>query len=133
LDRDYAVGGLAEPAAILPLHAGGFLPGLGMAGVVDDADGLGVLMIACDDLLNAITSARMIPDIAVEILLERARSDVVEKRDRLDALALQIAELPAHVMLQMLPRLRPPEAVIELAQKLGQGRFERQDLVDRHP
>jgi hypothetical protein len=104
-----------------------------MAGVVNDADGLGVLMVACDDLLNAITGARMIPDIAVEILLERARSDVVEKRDRLDALALQIAELPTHVVLQMLPRLRPPETVIELAQKLGQGRLERQDLIGCHP
>jgi hypothetical protein len=49
-----------------------------MAGVVDDADGLGILMIARDDLLKAITGASVIPDVAVEILLERARRDVVE-------------------------------------------------------
>ena len=79
LDRDDAVGGLAESAAILPLDARGLLAGLGMAGVVDDADGLGILMIACDDLLNAVAAARMIPDIAVEKLLERARGDVVEQ------------------------------------------------------
>src|SRR5262249_16913831 len=77
LDGDGAVGCLAQPAAILPLHAGGFLAGLGMARVVDDADGFGVLMIAGNDLLHAIPGAWMIPDIAVEILLQRARSDVV--------------------------------------------------------
>src|SRR5437763_492897 len=52
LDGDHAIGGLAEPTAILPLHAGGFLAGLGMAGVVNDADSFGILMIARDDLLN---------------------------------------------------------------------------------
>ena len=52
LDRDHAVGRLAEPAAILPLHAGGHLAGFSMAGVIDDADGLGILMIAGDDLLQ---------------------------------------------------------------------------------
>jgi hypothetical protein len=90
-------------------------------------------VIACDDLLNPIAGAWMIPDIGVEILLKRTWSDVVERGDRLDTLALQIAELPAHVMLEVLPRLRPPETVVELAQKLGQGRFERQDLIGRHP
>jgi hypothetical protein len=45
-------------------------------------------VIAGHDLLNAIAGPRMIPDIAVEILLERARSEVVEQRDRLDTLAL---------------------------------------------
>ena len=49
-----------------------------MAGIVDDADGLGILMVARDDLLDAIADPWMIPDIAVEKLLERARSDVVE-------------------------------------------------------
>src|SRR5262245_35647236 len=49
LDRDDTVGGLAEPAAILPLHAGSHLAGFGMAGVVEDAEGLGILMIAGDE------------------------------------------------------------------------------------
>src|SRR5262245_39679085 len=133
LDGDNAVGGFAEPAAILPLHARRFLAGLGMTGVVNDADGLGVVMITGDDLLKAIAGACLIPDIAVEILLERARRNVVEERDRLDALALQIAELPTHVMLEMLPRLGSAEAGVELAEKFDQGRFERQDLIERHP
>jgi hypothetical protein len=46
-----------------------------MGRVVDDADGLGVLVIACHDLLNAIARVWMVPDIAVEKLLQGARSD----------------------------------------------------------
>src|SRR5205807_4196798 len=41
VDRDDAVGGLTEPAAILPWYAGGHLAGFRMAGVVDAAAGLG--------------------------------------------------------------------------------------------
>src|SRR5260370_37887409 len=61
VDGDDAVGPLAEPAAVLPLRAGGLRARFGMAGVVDDADGLGILMVACDDVLQAIASTRMIP------------------------------------------------------------------------
>ena len=104
-----------------------------MAGVVDDADGLGILMIACDDLLKALAGPRMIPDITVEKLLERAWSDVVEQRHGLDALALQIAELPAHVMAEMFARLGASEAVVELIQELGQSWCERKNLIGSHP
>src|SRR4029453_19249764 len=121
LNCDDAVGGLTEPATILPLPAGGLLAGFGMAGVVDDADGLGILVIARDDLLEAITGSGMIPDIAVEELLERTRSEVVEQCDRLDALALQVAELSPHIVPEMLPGFGAPEAVSELVQEFGQG------------
>src|SRR5437016_2121660 len=133
VDGDDAISGLAEPAAILPLHARGFLAGLGMARVVDDADGLGIFVIARDDFLDVIAGARMIPYVGVEILLKRARRDVVERRDRLDTLALEIAELAAHVMPKMFARLRSPKTVGEFAQELGERRFERQDLIDGHP
>src|SRR5262249_52101526 len=122
-----------ESAAILPLHAGGHLAGFGMAGVVKDADGLGILMIAGDELLHTIAGARMIPDIAIEKFLERTGGHVVEQSDRLDALALQIAELPANVMAEMFARLGSSEAVGKLVQKLGQGRCERKNLISRHP
>src|SRR5713101_7931061 len=98
-----------------------------MAGVVDDADGLGIFMIAGDDLLHAVAGARMVPDIARQKLLQRAWGDVVEQRDGFDALALQITELPAHVVTEMLARLESSEAVSKLAQELGQGRPERQN------
>src|SRR6266851_911792 len=104
-----------------------------MAGVVDDADGLGILMIACDDLLNAVAGARVIPGIAGQELLQRAWGDVVEQRDGLDALALQITELPAHVIVEMLARLASSEAVGELAQELRQGWCERKNLLASHP
>ncbi len=90
-----------------------------MAGVINDADGLGILMIACDDLLKALAGAGMIPDIAIEKLLKCARGYVVEQRDGLDALALETAELPAHVMAEMFARLGSSEAVGELVQELG--------------
>ena len=93
-----------------------------MAGIVDDADGLGILMIACDDLLHAIAGARMIPDIATEKLLERTWGDVVEKRDGLDAFALQIAELPAHVMAEMFARLAASETVGERSEERRVGK-----------
>src|ERR1700733_2672565 len=133
LHRDHAVGGLAEPAAILPLHAGRFLAGLGMTGVVDDADGLGILVIACDDLLDTIAGAPMVPDIAVEIFLESTWRDVVKQRDRLDTLALEVAELPAHIMAKVFAWFGSSETVGEFAQKLGQRWFERQNLIDGHP
>ena len=104
-----------------------------MSGVVNDADGFGILMIARYDLLDPIAGAGMIPDIATEKLLKRARGNVVEQRDGLDALALETAELPAHVMAEMFTRLGSSEAVGELVQVLGQGWSETKNLIGRHP
>ena len=133
MNGDDAVGGLAESAAILALHTGRLRAGFRMAGVVDDADAFGIGMIACDDLLDAIAGAVMIPDIGVEKLLERARRQVVEQRNWLDALALEVAELPAHVMTEMIARFGPPETIGELADKLGKRRPKRENLIFRHP
>src|SRR2546428_10225544 len=104
-----------------------------MAGVVDDADGLGVLMIAGDDLLNAVAGARMIPDIAAKQLLQRAWRDIVEQRNRLNAFALQAAELPTYVMPQMLAWFGASETVGKLVQEFGQGGTERKQLIGIHP
>src|ERR1700730_6754909 len=104
-----------------------------MPGVVNDADGFGIFMIACDDLLDAIAGTGMIPDIAIEKLLERARGDVVEQGDGLDTLAFQIAELSTHVMTEMFTRLGSSEAIGELGNKLSQGRRERKNLIGSHP
>jgi hypothetical protein len=70
-------------------------------------------------LLDAIAGTRMIPDITVEEFLERARGDVVEQRDGLDTLALEIAQLAAHVMVEMFARLGSSEAIRELGQELA--------------
>ena len=68
-------------------------------------------VIACHSVLQPIAGTGMIPDIGMEKLLEGARGEVVKQCYRFDALALQIAELPAHVMVEMFARLRSPEAV----------------------
>ena len=133
LHGDDAVGGFPETAAILPLDAGCLLAGLGMAGIVDDADGFGIFMIAGYDLLHALTGAGMVPDIGVEELLQSARRDVIELRDRFDAFALKIAELATNVPAKMFARLGSSEAIVELIQKIGQGRFEGEDLFAGHP
>ena len=83
--------------------------------------------------MDAIASARVVPNVGVEKLLECARRDVVERGDRFNTLALQIAELSAHIMAKVFAWLRPTEAVSELAQKLEQRWFDRQDLIDGHP
>jgi hypothetical protein len=57
--------------------------------------------------LQAIAGPAMNPDIAAEELLERAWRNVIEQGDRFHAFALQIAELPAHVVFEMLPRFEP--------------------------
>jgi hypothetical protein len=46
---------------------------------------------------------------------------------------LQIAELPAHVMAEMIARLGSSEAVGELVQVLGEGWCERKNLIGGHP
>ena len=61
MDADDAVIDFAGVAAPLPLNAGGFLAGFGMARIVNDADGLGVGVIARDDLLTAIAESERGP------------------------------------------------------------------------
>jgi hypothetical protein len=104
-----------------------------MAGVVEDADGLGIFMIPGDEVLQALPSARVLPDIRIEKLLQSARGDVVEQGHRLNALALQMAELPADVMQEMSAWLGPPEAVGEFVQEFSEGGAERKNLIDGHP
>jgi hypothetical protein len=72
-------------------------------------------MINCGDLLNEVVGARMTPESAVEKLLEREWDDVIEQRDGLGAVALQIAELSAHGI--AFAQLGPAEAVEGRASK----------------
>ena len=90
-------------------------------------------MITGDDLLDTDAGAGMILDITVEKLLEGAWSDVVEQSDRFHALALQIAELPAHILAEMFARLGSSETIRELVQVLGEGGSQRKDLIGSHP
>jgi hypothetical protein len=54
VDRDDAVLGLADRTAPLPLHAGGLVPLLDVAGLVEDRDGVGAGVLVADDLLEPV-------------------------------------------------------------------------------
>jgi len=116
--RDDAVVDLAGVAAPLALDAGGFLTGLGMSGIVDDADGLGIGMIAPDDVLDAIAGVAIVPRGPIEELLECAAWRAVIVRDGLNALARQIGKLAFDITGEMATRLGASKAAIKLA-KVG--------------
>jgi hypothetical protein len=90
-------------------------------------------MVAGHELLEALAEPVAVPDIGAQELLQGARRDRIELGDRLGALARQIAELPADVVRQMLPRLRAAERVRELLDLGGQRRTQGADLFVGHP
>ena len=104
-----------------------------MAGIVDDADGLRIGMIADNELLHTITHQTAIPGRPVEELLQSATRRVREVRDRLNAFARQIGKLPFDIAGEMPARLGACEAVVKLAQEIGQLWPQRKDLVGGHP
>lgn len=133
VNADDTIVDFAGVAAPLSLHAGGFFAGLGVTGIVDDADGLGIVMIANDDLLHAITNAAAIPGRPIEELLEGTAWCAVEIRDGLNALAFQVGELPFDIAGKMAPRLRASEAVIKLAEEVSQLWPKGKNLSGCHP
>ncbi len=120
VDTDDAVIDLARVATPLPLDTGGLVAGFGMSRIVDDADGLGIGVIAHDNVLNLIDELAVIPGGPIEKLLQRPAWRAVEVRDGLNALAFQVGELSADIAGEMATRLGAPEAAIELAQEIGQ-------------
>lgn len=133
VDADDAVIDLAGVAAPLALNASGLLTGLGMSGIVDDANGLRVGMIAPHDVLHAIANVDAVPGGPIEKLLEGAAWRAVEIRDRLNALAWQIGKLALDVTGQMAARLGTSKAVIKLGEVIRQLRSQRKDLIGGHP
>jgi len=133
MDADNAVIDLAGVAAPLALDAGGVRAALGMPRIVDDADGLGIGMIASDDPLAAVAHQGAVPTRQVHEFLERAPRRVGELGNGFNALARQVGKLAPHVTGQMPARLRAGKAVMELAQEIGELRAQRKDLFGSHP
>ena len=78
MNRDQTVVDLSDVAAVLPLHAGGVIAFFRVAGIIDDANRLRIGVIASHNLLESIAELEVVPDIAVQKLLERPRRDVVK-------------------------------------------------------
>lgn len=133
VDADHAVVDLAGVAAPLEMNARGFVAALGMTGIVDDADGLGIRMIPGNELLDAIAQQHMTPRRPTEELLQSPTRRVGEVGDRFDTLARQVRELTANVIGQVIPWLGTTEAVVKLVQKLGEFGRQGKDLMRCHP
>src|SRR5512142_3080233 len=132
LDGDDAVLGLAQPAAPLLLDAGGLVPLLGIAGLVEEPDGVGALVLGGDEPLESVAHPALLPLELAEELLQGARGDIRLQRDRLDALLGQVGELPADVDTQVGAGVLATEAVVEVTEELNQLRLQPTDLVDVH-
>ena len=132
MHRDQAVVDLAGVAAVLPLDARGVRALLGVARLVDDADRLGVRVIASDDLGHPLPHRLVVPLIAAEELLQTARRNPRLERNRFSALAVHVAQLTTNVDRQLIAWLTTPKTLGELAQKISQFRPQRLDLFRRH-
>ena len=104
-----------------------------MTGIVDDTDGLGIGMIADDEVLDAIAQADMTPGRPVQELLQGTAGCAVEVGDGLNALAFQVGELTFDIAGEMAARFGAREAVIKLAEEVSQLWPQRKDLSWCHP
>lgn len=127
-----AVLDFAAVAVVLTLHAGRVPAAFGRSRLVDHAQRLGVGMLGGHQLLAAVAEPLFVPADGFEKPLERADGHALSQRERLDILALHVAEQPAHVNRQQQPASRPAKAVGKQAQKLPQQFSKRCDILKRH-
>ena len=86
-----------------------------------------------DAAMQLVPHPPVVPHVVGEELLERADGAAGGQRDRLDALARQVAEQPAGVGAQVGERVARDEARPEAPQVVGERRPERGDLFVGHP
>lgn len=127
-----AVLDLAAVAVVLTLHAGGVPAAFGRSRLIDHPQRLGVRMLGGHQLLAAVTQPLFVPPDGFEKTLERAGRHALSQRERLDILALHIAEQPANVNRQQQPASGTAKAVGKQTQKLGQQFSKRCDILERH-
>ncbi len=127
-----AVLDLAAVAVVLTLHAGRVGAALGRSRLIDHAQRLGVGMLGGHQLLAAVAEPLFVPADRFEKALQRANGYALSQRQRLDILALHIAQQTAHVNRQQQPASRPAKAVGKQTQKLAQQFSKRGDILKRH-
>ena len=139
--RDDAVVDLAQGPAVLPLDAGGFVAFLGDAGLVDQSDDarpVGLLSrrrqgVFDDAALNGGQQGVLVPDVMGEKLLKRAHGAPGGQGDGLDAFAIQVADQPAAVGVQMAKGVGGDETRSEMTQVFRERRPQGRYLVRSHP
>jgi len=127
-----AVLDFATVAVVLTLHAGRVPAAFGRSRLIDHAQRLGVRMLGGHQLLAAVAEPLFVPADGFEKSLERADGHALSQRERLDILALHVAEQPADVNRQEQPASGPAKAVGKQTQKLGQQFSKRRDILKRH-
>ena len=132
VDSDHAVLDLAEAATPLLLDPGGLVPLLGVAGLVDDPDGVRADLLSGDDLLEPVEHQVLAPLELAEELLEGAWGDAGLQGDRLDAFLGQVGELPADVGAQMGAGVLATEAVAELVEEGEEFGLQPSNLLSVH-
>jgi hypothetical protein len=127
-----AVLDLAAVAVVLPLHAGRVPAAFGRSRLIDQAQRLGVGMLGGHQLLAAVAEPFFVPADRFEKPLQGADGYALSQRQRLDILALHIAEQPAHINRQKQSASRPAKAVGKQTQKLAQQFSQPCDILKRH-
>ena len=127
-----AVLDFAAVAVVLTLHAGGVRAAFGRSRLIDQAQRLGVRMLGGHDLLAGVAEPLFVPADGFEKSLQGAGRHPLSQRQRLDILALHVAEQPANVNRQKQPASGPAKAVGKQTQKLGQQFSKRCDILKRH-
>lgn len=124
-----AVFDFAAVAIVLTLHAGRVCATFRRSRLIDHAQRLGVRMLGGHQLLAAVAKPHFVPADGFEKSLERANGHALSQRERLDILALHVAEQPANVNRQEQPASGPAKAVGKQTQKLGQQFSKRCDIL----
>ena len=103
MDRHDAVVLLADVPTILTLHSRSLLALLAKAGLVDQPHRVIAGVGSSNALLQAVAQQVFVPAELAEVLLQRPHRHASGVGDRLDALPLQIRQLPIHIRFQMSP------------------------------
>ena len=127
-----AVLDLAAVAVVLTLHAGRVPAAFGRSRLIDHPQRLGVRVLDGHQLLAAVAETLLVPPDGFEKSLQAAGRHPLSQRERLDILALHVAEQPANVYRQEQPASGPAKAVGKQSQKLGQQFSKRCDILKRH-
>ena len=114
------------------LDAGGLVPLLDVAGLVNDPDGVGPGVVVADDPLEVVAQPVLVPAVLAEELLQGPRRHAGVDRDRLDALLGDVRELAGDVHRQVSAGVLAGEAVVEPLEELLQCGLELADLRDVH-
>src|SRR5262249_53566321 len=132
VDGDDAVVHLAGGAAVLALDAGGLVPLLGAAAVVEDTDAVVAGVVAGDELLQPVAQPAVVPAVGAEELLQGADGDALVQGDGLGRLAGQVRQQAADISRQVRAGGAAREAVVEVGEEAVEHRPQPADLCGVH-